>query len=123
MLGGLLAGGLVPVISPVSLGEDGLAYNVNADQVASALAAALGAHQLVFISNVPGVLLDGRLVRRLTIAQVEAHIASGLIAGGMIPKVRSAVEAVQAGVAQAVITNLDGLRNGSGTVVLPAEPS
>lgn len=115
----LLDGGLIPVIAPISLGLDGCSYNVNADQVASALAAALRAARLIFVSNVPGVLLGGELARELTVAQVEAHIASGQIAGGMIPKVRSAIEAVEAGVSRAVITNLAGLRDGMGTVVLP----
>ncbi len=113
----LLANGIVPVISPISLGVDGLSYNVNADQVAAALAVALGAGRLIFVSNVPGVLIDGTLAPQLSIANVEAHIASGQISGGMVPKVRSAIEAVQAGVPAAVITNLDGLRRGGGTVI------
>jgi acetylglutamate kinase len=113
----LLANGIVPVISPISLGVDGLSYNVNADQVAAALAVALGAGQLIFVSNVPGVLIDDTLAPKLSIANVEAHIASGQISGGMVPKVRSAIEAVQAGVPAAVITNLDGLLHGRGTVI------
>jgi acetylglutamate kinase len=113
----LLAGGVTPVLSPISLGLDGQSYNVNADQVAAAVAVAAGASRLVFVSNVPGVLLDGAVVADLTIGQVEAHIAGGQISGGMIPKVRSAVEAVQAGVPAAVITNLAGLAAGGGTVI------
>lgn len=112
-----LADGLTPVISPISLGLDGQSYNVNADQVAAALAVAAGASRLVFVSNVPGVLLDGAVTASLTIDQVEAHIAGGQISGGMIPKVRSAIEAVQAGVPAAVITNLDGLAAGGGTAI------
>ena len=113
----LLVGGITPVISPISLGLDGQSYNVNADQVAAAVAVAAGASRLVFVSNVPGVLLDGAVTAGLTIDQVEAHIASGQISGGMIPKVRSAVEAVQAGVPAAVITDLAGLAEGRGTVI------
>ena len=113
----LLANGIVPVVSPISLGVDGFSYNVNADQVAAALAVALGASRLVFVSNVPGVLIDGALAPQLTVADIERHIASGQISGGMVPKVRSAVEAVEAGVPAAVITNLDGLRQGSGTAI------
>ena len=113
-----LAAGFLPVISPVSLGIDGHSYNVNADQVASGIAAAAGARRLVFISNVPGVLIDGALAPRLTIDEISQHIASGQIAGGMIPKVRSAVDAVHDGVAEAVITNLTGLRGGSGTAIV-----
>ena len=113
-----LAAGFLPVISPVSLGIDGHSYNVNADQVASGIAAAAGARRLVFVSNVPGVLIDGALAPCLTVDDVADHIASGQIAGGMIPKVRSAVEAVQDGVAEAVITNLAGLRSGTGTAIV-----
>jgi acetylglutamate kinase len=112
-----LAEGITPVISPISLGLDGQSYNVNADQVAAAVAAAVGADRLVFVSNVPGVLLDGAVASRLTIDQVEAYIASGQIFGGMIPKVRAATEALQAGAPAAVITNLAGLMAGGGTVI------
>ena len=77
----LLANGIVPVISPISLGVDGLSYNVNADQVAAALAVGLGAGRLIFVSNVPGVLIDSALAPQLSIANVEAHIASGQISG------------------------------------------
>lgn len=114
----LLAEGITPVISPISLGMDGLSYNVNADQVASAIAAAVDAQRLVFVSNVPGVLLDGAVAAQLTVAQVEATIAGGQISGGMVPKVRSAIEASQAGVPVAVITNLAGLRAGGGTAIV-----
>lgn len=85
--------------------------------MAAALAATLAAQRLVFVSNVPGVLLDGALAPELTVQQVEAFIAGGQIFGGMIPKVRAAVDAVRSGVAAAVITNLDGLRGGGGTVI------
>jgi len=112
-----LAEGVTPVISPISLGMDGQSYNVNADQVAAAVAAAVQASRLVFVSNVPGVLLDGAVAPRLTIDQVEAHITSGWIFGGMIPKVRAAIEALQAGAPAAVITNLAGLAVGGGTVI------
>lgn len=113
----LLDKSMVPVISPISLGVDGLSYNVNADQVAAAIAVAIGAERLVFVSNVPGVWIDGVQASQLTIAGVEASIANGQISGGMVPKVRSAIEAVQAGVPAAVITNLEGLRSGLGTVI------
>ncbi|MDW8317939.1 MAG: acetylglutamate kinase [Anaerolineae bacterium] len=113
----LLDLGVVPVVSPISLGVDGLSYNVNADQVAGALAVALAAQRLVFVSNVPGVKLNGQVTPSLTVAEVEAHIASGQISGGMIPKVRAAVDAVREGVAEAVITDLAGLVVGGGTVI------
>ena len=114
----LLDLGLTPVISPVSLGEDGLAYNVNADHVAMGVARAVEASRLVFVSNVPGIQVTGRTMRALTVRQIEGLIADGHITGGMIPKVRSATEAVAGGVHQAVITDLDGLARGEGTAVI-----
>ena len=114
----LLGLGLTPVISPVSLGEDGLAYNVNADHVAAGVARAVGATRLVFVSNVPGVQVLGRTMRALSLAQIEELIAEGHITGGMIPKVRSATDAVTSGVHQAVITDLAGLARGEGTAVV-----
>jgi len=115
----LLAAKIVPVISPISLGaHDGLSYNVNADHAATAIAAKLGALKLIFISNVPGVLVAGRLARAVTAGQAEAWIEEGIITGGMIPKVRSAVHAVRNGVAQAVITNLAGVQGNEGTGII-----
>jgi acetylglutamate kinase len=115
----LLAAGIVPVVSPISFGShDGLSYNVNADHAATALAAKLGAIKLIFVTNVAGVMVAGRIVRAITARQAEDWIEEGVIFGGMIPKVRSAVEAVGNGVAQAVITNLAGVQEGSGTSVL-----
>lgn len=116
LLQGLMAQGLVPVISPISLGQDGQVYNVNADEAAGAIAAALQADLLTFISNVPGVLDgDGRPLPRLAPAEVEALIADGVIEGGMIPKVRTAVAAVARGVGQARITTVAHLLESGGT--------
>lgn len=115
----LIAAGIVPVVSPISFGaHDSLSYNVNADHAATAIAAKLGAIKLVFISNVPGIQVAGRVVRAVTARQAEDWIAEGIIFGGMVPKVRSAVEAVRNGVAQAVITNLAGVQDGTGTGVI-----
>lgn len=114
----LLDLGVTPVISPVSLGEDGLAYNVNADHVAAGVARAVEAARLVFVSNVPGVQVTGRTMRALTVQQIEGLIADGHITGGMIPKVRSATEAVLSGVYQAVITDLAGLAKDGGTAII-----
>ena len=117
----LIDAGIVPVVSPISYGaHDALSYNVNADHVATAIAAKLGAIKLVFISNVPGILVADRIVRAVTSRQAEDWIEEGIITGGMIPKVRSAIEAVRNGVAQAVITNLAGVQEGTGTGVLGA---
>ncbi|MCX7669428.1 MAG: acetylglutamate kinase [Anaerolineae bacterium] len=113
----LLGLNVTPVISPVSLGLGGLVYNVNADQVAAGDAQAVDASQWIFVSNVPGVQVAGRTMPTLSLAQVEALIAEGHITGGMIPKVRSATDAVERGVYQAVITDLAGLAAGTGTAI------
>ncbi len=115
----LLDADIIPVVSPVSFGTlDAQSYNVNADHAAAAVAAALRALRVVFVSNVPGVLIAGRVARAITADQAEAWIEEGIITDGMIPKVRSAVEAVRRGVAQAVITNLAGVQEGEGTGIL-----
>lgn len=111
----LLANNVTPVIAPISLGPDG-PYNVNADEAAGAVAGALGDAEVVFVTNVPGVLVDGALAPRLSAAQVAALIADGTISGGMIPKVQAALAALNAGVYTARITNLAGLNDG-GTII------
>jgi len=117
----LLADGLAPVISPISLGQDGQVYNVNADEAAGAVAAALEAELLTFVSNVPGVLdSEGVPIPRLTAAQTEGLIADGVIEGGMIPKARAAVEAIGRGVPQARITAVSHLAGDGGTVFVSA---
>ena len=103
----LTGAGLIPVIAPVGVGEDGQTYNINADTVAGAIAGALGARRLLMLTDVAGVLDgDKNLIPQLNIAGIRAGIASGMISGGMIPKVENCIEAVQAGVKGAVI--LDG---------------
>ncbi len=110
--------GVTPVIAPISLGNDSV-YNVNADQVAAAVAGALDADRLYLISNVPGVLVNGMIAPTLTSEHVESLILEGTIFGGMIPKVRSALDALQNGAKRAVITDLAGLKMGGGTVFTP----
>jgi len=95
--------GLVPVVSPVSLGPSGEAVNVNADEAALGLAKALAARSLVYLSDVDGVRIDGRAVVALAAEDAKARIADGTIAGGMALKVRVALEAVAAGIPEVVI--------------------
>lgn len=114
----LIAQGLTVVLSPISLGVDGHAYNVNADEAASAVALALQADRLDFVSNVPGVMQDSAVIPSLTIAQVEQLITDGTIRDGMIPKVRAALEAVAQGVPQARIVNLAGIHQQLGTIFI-----
>jgi acetylglutamate kinase len=113
----LLEGGITPVLSPICYGPDGSIFNVNADNVAMAVAIAMAVEVLVFVSNVPGVLHQGQLLPRLTAAEAEQLIAAKVIVDGMIPKVRSALEAVNGGVQAVKITNLAGLTAGTGTVI------
>lgn len=106
---------VVPVLSPISLGPEG-AYNVNADSVACAVASALNADAVVFVTNIAGVMQDNRTIPSLTAHQAEALIKSQVIHGGMIPKVRAALDAVAGGAKAARITNLEGFAVGTGTV-------
>jgi acetylglutamate kinase len=94
----LINDGFLPIVSPISLGTDGLPYNVNADHAAADLAMALPVDDLLFITDVPGVLVEGLPVPELSVADAENLIAAGQITGGMIPKVRSCAEAVLRGV-------------------------
>ncbi|MCS7061744.1 MAG: acetylglutamate kinase [Anaerolineae bacterium] len=113
---------IVPVIAPMSIGEDGQMYNVNADDVAAAIASAIDADMLTFVTNVPAVLDSaGAPIAALTVPQAESLIAQGVIFGGMIPKVRAALETVQHGVKQARITDLDGMVGQAGTVFVAGE--
>ncbi len=102
----VLGAGLIPVIAPVAPGDDGLTYNVNADTFAGAVAGALDATRLLFLTDVAGVLDgNGRLIRQMTVADARQLIADGTISGGMIPKVETCMEALAHGVAGVVILN------------------
>lgn len=85
--------GLTPVISPVSRGRDGAALNVNADDAAAAVAGAMEAGELLFVSNVPGVLASGETIARIAADGVEGLIEDGTARGGMAPKLRAAARA------------------------------
>jgi len=99
----------VPVVAPIGVSEDGETYNINADTVAGALAGALKAKRMLLLTDVAGVLgADGELVRQMTVAQARAAIEDGVATGGMIPKLETAIAAVEAGVEAVVI--LDGRR-------------
>ena len=99
--------GMIPVIAPIGAGANGETYNINADTVAGAIAAAVGASRLLLLTDVIGVLgKDGELLTDLTVERVRGLRADGTISGGMIPKLETCVEAVSKGVDAAVI--LDG---------------
>jgi acetylglutamate kinase len=99
----------IPVIAPIGVSAEGDTYNINADTVSGAVAAALGAKRMLMLTDVPGVLdKNGDLLRQLTVASAKAAIADGVVQGGMIPKLETAIHAVEAGVEAVVI--LDGRR-------------
>lgn len=110
LIEGLQEQGYVPVVAPIARGEDGRPYNVNADVAAGALAAALGASKLVYLTDVEGLYRnladEDSLVSRITSGEVEALIDGGSVSTGMLPKLRSSVAALRDGVEQVHI--LDG---------------
>jgi acetylglutamate kinase len=98
---------LIPVLAPVAQGKDGETYNVNADTFAGAIAGALGAKRLLFLTDVPGVLdKNKQLIKELSVEQARGLIADGTVTGGMIPKVETCIYAIEQGVEGVVI--LDG---------------
>ena len=102
-----VAAGMIPVIAPIGAGADGDTYNINADTMAGAVAAALGAARLFLLTDVAGVMdKQGRLLTDLTPADIADLKAEGTISGGMIPKLETCVHAVEAGCEAAVV--LDG---------------
>ena len=103
----VLAGGFIPVIAPIGVGDDGQAYNINADLVAGKLAAVMGAEKLMLLTNTAGILnKDGATITGMDRAGVDTLIADGTIYGGMLPKVRCALDAISGGVQAAHI--IDG---------------
>lgn len=98
--------GFIPVVAPIGVGEDGLTYNVNADEAAGAIARALRAEKLILLTDVEGVLdADGKLIRQLTREQAREQIEAGTIRGGMIPKVECCLAAVRGGVNRAHVVD------------------
>ena len=125
----LIGAHIVPVIAPVGVSSDGQTWNINADTVAGAVAGALNADRMLMLTDVAGVLDNDRnLIPEMTVAEVKAGIANGMISGGMIPKVETCIYAIEQGVKGAVI--LDGrlphailaelfTDEGSGTLIRP----
>lgn len=117
LLVSLMNSGVVPVLAPVSLGEDGGALNVNADEVALAVAVAICADRLLMVSDVPGVLVDDQVVATLDAVDAAELVSMGKVTGGMAVKVNQALEAAERGL-EVVIGDAGALREGCGTVVL-----
>lgn len=102
----LVGNNFIPVIAPVGVGENGESFNINADLVAGKLAEVLGAEKLMLLTNIAGLLdKQGNLLSGLNAQQVNSLISDGTIYGGMLPKIRCALEAVQAGVKAAHIVD------------------
>jgi acetylglutamate kinase len=120
---------MIPVIAPVAPGRDGATYNINADTFAGAIAGALNATRLLFLTDVPGVLdKQGNLIKELSVSQAHQLIADGTISGGMIPKVETCIDAIKAGVQGVVILNGKTAHSvlleiftehGAGTLIVP----
>lgn len=125
----LASSAVIPVIAPVAPGRDGHTYNINADTFAGAIAGALSATRLLFLTDVPGVLdKDNNLIKELSVAQAYKLIEDGTISGGMIPKVETCIEAIHRGVEGVVILNGKTphavllelfTEHGAGTLIVP----
>lgn len=99
VLDALMGQGFIPVVAPIGVGEDGEAYNINADIVAGKIAEFLGAEKLILLTDTPGILdADGNTLTGLTAAEVHELIAQGVIKGGMLPKTQCAIDAINGGV-------------------------
>ncbi|MBO9607892.1 MAG: acetylglutamate kinase [Paenibacillaceae bacterium] len=110
LIEGIVAMGYIPVIAPVGLGADGgQRYNINADTAAGAVASQLGVDRMIVVTDVPGIMrvVDGekRVLPSVTVRDIDEMIASGEIYGGMIPKVKAAVQCIQGDVREVVIVD------------------
>lgn len=130
----LIAADYVPVIASIAKGVDGGSYNINADVAASAIASAIGAHKIIFLTDVDGFYVDfedkDSLVSKMNLAEVKEMLAAGTIDEGMLPKLQSCVAALESGVPRAHIVNgtkphsllIELLTsNGSGTLIYGGE--
>ncbi len=108
LLATLLAAGRTPVVSSIGAARDGALLNLNADDIAAALAPALGASTLVLLSDTPGLVLGGRVVRALDRAALDRALAGGEVTGGMQPKLQAAAAAVDGGTPNAWIAEWTG---------------
>jgi acetylglutamate kinase len=120
---------MIPVLAPVAPGRDGHTYNINADTFAGAIAGALKASRLLFLTDVPGVLdRNKKVIDELSVGEAKALIKDGTISGGMIPKVETCIEAIERGVEGVVILNGKTAHavllelfteHGAGTLIVP----
>ena len=110
LLEALIEDDFVPVISPIGLGDNYEAYNINADDTACAVAEALNAEKLVFLTDIEGVFVDpedkSTLISEMDLKQAKEFINNGVVGGGMLPKLKNCIEAIEGGVSRVHI--LDG---------------
>jgi acetylglutamate kinase len=127
----MISDGVLPVIYPICADSGGKKMNVNADTVASGIAAAIGCDEMVFITDVPGIMRDvkdpGSKIDKITISEIEELISNGTISGGMIPKVEACIKAILAGVSAVRMVNgkdkdsiVSGImdKKGKGTLII-----
>ena len=107
----LLSQGKIPLIPSLGYSEQGDLLNINADYLARAMSISLGAKKLILMTDVKGVLENGQVLEHLNLVDVQKKIDSGVITGGMIPKIQSAVQTVESGVEQVIIG--DNLTDGT----------
>ena len=105
----MITSDIIPVISPIGIGKDGFTYNVNADQAAAEIARAMGALKLAYLTNVKGIFKTAddpeSVISHITVAEIEELVQKKVISGGMIPKVRSCIRALERGVKKVHIIN------------------
>jgi len=136
LLNDLINADYIPIIATVAVGKDGLSYNINADEAAGEIAAAIGAHKVIFLTDVDGLYYDfsdkNSLISRLNLDEAKKLLADNSLSKGMLPKVQSCVKAVAAGVPRAHILNgtiphallLEIFTNeGVGTMIMPNDDS
>ncbi|MBY0095324.1 acetylglutamate kinase [Mesobacillus maritimus] len=101
----LIDSDLIPVITPIGATEDGERLNINADYAAAAVAKAIDAERCIFVTNVEGILINGELIEETSTTEIQEYISDGHIYGGMIPKVESAISALDKGINQVMIVS------------------
>ncbi len=108
---------VIPVIAPIGLDENGSRFNINADTAAGAVAEALGAESILFVTNVPGILKEEKLLPSLTHEEVNGYIADGTIHGGMLPKVKAALAVLERNLKEVKIVGVDSFSEpGTGAI-------
>ncbi len=115
LLKDLLLNSYIPVIAPLGLNEEGAHYNINADSAAAAIANGLGAKELVFVTDVDGIMKDNKILKSVSVKEIKSFIKDGTIYGGMIPKVNAALKSLSGSLKSVLIMNGKGTSQVSGS--------